>query len=142
MKQSAGLWIDHRRAFVVTLSDGGEETLQILSGVDRHLSRTDGVQSNEKFESLNFVADDKQQREFTGHLETFYKLVHEAIRGIESVLLMGPGEAKGELKKMMNKSGGSQKPAMLEADDKMTNPQIIAKVRKHFLNKTMKMLNK
>jgi hypothetical protein len=43
---------------------------------------------------------------------------------------------------MMNKSGGSQKPAMLEADDKMTNPQIIAKVRKHFLNKTMKMLNK
>jgi hypothetical protein len=135
MKQVAGLWIDHRKAFVVTLSDKGDETVQILSGVDRQLSRKDGVRSVEKFESLQTVADDSQQRNFSGHLEAFYKLVHESLNGMESVLIMGPGEAKGELRKLMDKTDRNRKLDILETDDKMTNPQIVAKVRKHFLEK-------
>jgi hypothetical protein len=139
MKQVAGLWIDHRKAFVVMLSDNGDETLQILSGVDRQPSRKDGVRSGEKFESLQTVADDSRQRNFSGHLEVFYKLVHESLNGMESVLIMGPGEAKGELRKLMDKTDRNRRLAILETDDKMTNPQIVAKVRSHFLERSTRL---
>ena len=49
-----------------------------------------------------------------------------------SILIFGPGEAKGELKKRLegDKLGG--RIVSIETVDKMTDRQIAAKVRQHF----------
>ena len=54
------------------------------------------------------------------------------IRDAESILILGPGEAKGELKKRLEKSKLGGRIAGVETVDKMTDRQIGAKVRQYF----------
>jgi hypothetical protein len=59
-------------------------------------------------------------------------VANRCIRDAESILIFGHGEAKGELKKRLerNKLGG--RIVGVETMDKMTNNQIAAKVRQYF----------
>jgi hypothetical protein len=50
----------------------------------------------------------------------------------EAILIFGPGEAKGELKHRLEKNNLSGRIAGFETADKMTDSQIMSKVRKHF----------
>ena len=69
-----------------------------------------------------------------GHLKTYYDEVISYIRDAESILIFGPGEAKAELKKHMEKSKElSGRIVGIETVDKMTDRQIAAKIRKYFL---------
>jgi hypothetical protein len=47
-------------------------------------------------------------------------------------LIFGPGEAKGELKERLEQHKLGSRIAAIETADKMTNPQISAKVRTYF----------
>jgi hypothetical protein len=58
--------------------------------------------------------------------------VIEALRGCENLILFGPGEAKGELNKRLAQVKLGPRVAAVETTDKMTDPQIAAKVRAHF----------
>jgi len=40
MRSRVGLWIDHRKAIVVTVTDEGEEITLTISGVERQLRRS------------------------------------------------------------------------------------------------------
>ena len=139
MKTIVGLWIDHRKAIVVTLSDNGEQqTCEILSHVEKQLGRIKGKRSTTSFESQLVPKDDSQQRGFTKHLKGFYDEVMACIRDAESVLIFGPGEAKGELKKLMQQNNLHDKVVVMEPADKMTEGQIAAKARDYFSNNTLK----
>ena len=132
MKTTAGLWIDHRKAVIAIISEDGEETLEIRSNVEKQPGRLAGVRSTTSYESQKAPADDSHDREFTGHLNKYYDEVIAAIRDAESVLLFGPGEAKGELKKRLEKDKLGGHVIAIETVDKMTDRQIAAKVREYF----------
>ena len=138
MKMTAGLWIDHRKAVIVTISAEGEKTMEIRSNVEKQPGRFEGVRSTEPYEAQLVKADDSRERDFTGHLDHYYEEVTSAIREAESILIFGPGEAKGELKNHLDQArlGGSI--IALETIDKMTDHQIVAKVREYFDGKTPK----
>jgi hypothetical protein len=53
------------------------------------------------------------------------------LRNAEVILIFGPGEAKGELLKRIESGKLSGSIAGVETADKMTVPQIAAKVRKY-----------
>jgi hypothetical protein len=72
---------------------------------------------------------DSRQKTFTGHLNIYYDAVIASIRDVESVLIFGPGEAKGELKKRLEKNNLCGRIIGIETVDKMTDRQIVAKVR-------------
>ncbi len=132
MKTKAGLWMDHRKALIVLVTDKGEETKLIISKVEKQPRRTGDSPLKGTYESVQAPASDRRQRTFTGHLNIYYEAVIACIRDAESILIFGPGEAKGELKKRLirNKLGG--RIAGMETVDKMTDRQIAAKVRRHF----------
>ena len=132
MKTTAGLWIDHRKAVIAVLSQDGEETLEIQSNVEKQPGRFAGARSTTAYESQRVPADDHHEREFTGHLNKYYDEVIAVIRDAESVLLFGPGEAKGELKKRLEKDKLGGQIIAVETVDKMTDRQIAAKVREYF----------
>ena len=48
-------------------------------------------------------ADDSREREYTGHLDNYYDEVISCIRPAEAILIFGPGEAKGELRKRIER---------------------------------------
>jgi uncharacterized protein len=49
-----------------------------------------------------------------------------------SLLLIGPGEAKGEFHKRIVKTMPAAKISAVQTDDKMSDKEVIAKVRTHF----------
>ena len=126
MKNAVGLWIDHSKAVIVIVSDKGEETKQIESGMEKHVRFSGGSRSEQG------GGEDQQDRQFTGHLNTYYDAVIAQLRDSESILLFGPGEAKGELEKRLANKGLGGRIVGIETVDKMTDRQIAAKVRQHF----------
>ena len=126
MKKQAGLWIDHREAFIVLVGDDAAKTEGIESGMEKHV-RFSGRSASEEGS-----ADDQRDRQFAGHLNKFYDEVISHIRDAESILLFGPGEAKGELETRLANAGLGGRVVGVETVDKMTDRQIAAKVRQHF----------
>ena len=134
MKRKVGLWIDHRKAVIVFLTGEEEEIKLVKSNVEKQIRRADPLRSRGRADSLVIPADDRQQREFTEHLNIYYNEVISCIRDAESILIFGPGESKGEFKKHLEREGLGGRIVGIETTDKMTEPQIAAKVRQYFLN--------
>ena len=132
MGTKTGLWIDHRKAVVVIVTDTGEEIIQIQSYAEKQLRRTGNTPLQGNFEAQKVPADDSRQRTFTGQLNTYYDEVIASISDAESILIFGPGVAKGELKKRLDENNLSDRISGVETGDNMTDPQIAAKVRQYF----------
>ncbi len=132
MKTLAGLWIDHREAVIVILSDKGQETKRIESGAEKQLRRSGRSPSEAPFEAQMVPADDSREREYTGQLADYYDQVISCLRPAEEIMVFGPGEAKGELRKRIERNKLDLRITSFEASDKMTEPQIAAKVRRHY----------
>lgn len=119
MSKKIGLWIDHQKAVIVSVA--GEETKVIHSDVEKH------SQSGNQ-------ADDIKLRVLTEHLKIYYGQVISYLHDAEVVFLFGPGEAKGELEKRLAKDHPDSRVVTVETIDKMTDSQIVEKVKKHFLH--------
>jgi len=131
LKAEAGLWVDHREALIVVLSKTGEETKRIQSNVQQQLRRT-GEPSVGRFEYQEVPADDSRQRAYSGYLVRYYDEIVAYLRDAGAVLIFGPGEAKGELKKRFEMEKTGAHIVTMETTDKMTEPQIVAHIRHHF----------
>ena len=125
MKKTVGLWIDHKKAVVVFVAGRDTEIKLISSDIEKH-HRQSGVAT---------PADDSRQRELTGHLNRFYDEVIDCIRDTDSILLLGPGEAKGELSKRLEKDKLGRRVVGIKTSDKITEKQIVALVRGYFHNR-------
>jgi hypothetical protein len=133
MGKKVGLWIDHKKAIVVTVTDEGEEMGLIVSKVEKQLRRSGDSPLKGPYEPLQVPADDSRQRNYTGHLHIYYDAVIGSIRDAESILIFGPGEAKEELKKRLEENHLGGRVRGIETVDKMTDRQIAAKVRQRFI---------
>jgi stalled ribosome rescue protein Dom34 len=137
MKKEIGLWIDHREATIVTLTDGGEEIKHIVSNSGKHI-RYSGSSHSKTPEGLKEVtAEDQRDRKFGNDLNKFYAEVIASLRDADSIQIFGPGEAKGELEKRIEQAGLNGHILAIESMDKMTDHQIAAKVREHFSTKNI-----
>jgi hypothetical protein len=126
MKKQAGLWIDHRKAVIVIVSEAGEEIKEITSNMEKHVRFSDGNSSEDG------SSEDVRDRKFGSHLNNFYDGVIAWIRDVETIQIFGPGEAKGELVKRLEDKDFKGHIVAIETMDKMTDRQISAKVREHF----------
>ena len=122
MNKQAGLWIDHRKAVIVLVTDEGEEIKKIVSGMEKDV----------RFTAEDGLGEDSQDRKFGNHLNSYYDEVIAVIRDADSIQIFGPGEAKGELEKRIEHEGVKANILAVEAADKMTDRQIAAKVRERF----------
>jgi len=132
MSTQIGLWIDHRKAAIVAVTEKGEETSEILSEVEKQLRRAGDLPMKGGYEALQVPASNSRQRAYTGELNTYYDEVIAHIRDADSIMIMGPGVAKHELQKRMEENRLEAKIVAVETVDNLTEPQIAAKVRQHF----------
>jgi hypothetical protein len=132
MGTKVGLWIDHRKAMIVAVTDKGEEARLIISRAEKQLRRSGDSPLKGPYETLQMPADDSRQKTFTGHLNIYYDAVIAAMRDAESILIFGPGEAKGELQRRLKRNNLGGRIVGIETVDKMTDRQIAAKVRQYF----------
>lgn len=131
MNKQAGLWIDHRKAVIVMITDEGEEIKTITSNMEKRGRFTGGAASGDR------STEDVRDRQFGNRLGSYYDKVIAVIRSADSIQIFGPGEAKGELEKRMEHEGLKSHMLTIETMDKMTDRQVSAKVREQLLPKSV-----
>ncbi|MDP3179247.1 MAG: hypothetical protein Q8M76_15170, partial [Spirochaetaceae bacterium] len=77
-------------------------------------------------------ADDSRQRASTGHLNAYYDEVIAKVRGADSILIIGPGEAKDELRRRLGQTSLGRRVVGVEAADKMSYRQFAVKMQGRF----------
>jgi hypothetical protein len=133
MKKEVGVWIDHRKAVIVTIENEVEVTREIQSNMEKHVRFSSDTSSKASNTSKGSTAEDMRDRQFGGHLDRYYEAVISFIRDADSIWIFGPGEAKVELEKCLKREELGGRIVGIETVDKMTDHQIAAKVRDHFL---------
>jgi len=124
MNHNVGIWIDHKRAVIVTVSEGRVTSETVESDVDAH-PRYSGQQDG--------GGEKKYEERHGQHLDRYYDEVISRLGQPDGLLILGPGEAKGELKERFSRSKvPSERSIDVEAADKLTDPQIVAKEKEHF----------
>jgi hypothetical protein len=133
MTNKIGIWIDHRKAVIVTVLEEGEQIDTMSSRVEKHPERAGDSPLKGRYEAQQVPADDKRQRALTGHMNAFYDAVIGKIVTADAIFIFGPGEAKGELKHRLEHRQLGSRVSALETADKLSDRQISAKVRQHFM---------
>ena len=132
MAIKAGVWIDHKQAIVVLLTDAGHEIKKFKSGIDEPVRPSSSSHPKHKYTRNDFIAEDSRERKLEGDRKKVYDEVLACIRGADSLLILGPGEAKGEFSKHIKAKKVRGVVVELETTDKMTDRQLAAKVNEHF----------
>jgi hypothetical protein len=141
MKKYVGVWLDKREAFVVSLvktQPFAEENQEIFerieSSMERRVRLSGGSRSKKTpYGPQEISVDGKQEDRIKGQLRIYYQQIIRQVSDADRILIFGPGEAKIELKKEIEKSKGlAGKIKKIESADKMTQRQIAAKVKTFF----------
>ena len=128
MKRRVGVWIDHRQAVVVILHGKAEEIKHITSEMGKHTRYSGASETG----SHSDASEDGRDRRYDANLGKYYESVISHLREADSILIIGPGEAKGELQKRIEAEVPGDRIVDVEAADKLTDNQIVAAVRQHF----------
>ena len=131
-KQQVGLWVDHRQATIVHLHGKEHEITHVLSEAEKQLRRTPNGVVHRSSETSSDPRDDRKDRSFESDLLHYYEHLAVVLKNVDEILLMGPGEAKGELQKRLEKDGFGKKIIAVQATDKLTEPQIVQQVKQYF----------
>lgn len=126
MKMELGLWIDHKEALIASATKNSE-VKRIVSDIEKHVRFAGGAAST--------TEEDIRDRRFDNHLQKYYDEVIAYIHDADSILILGPGEAKIELKKRLEAQHLGDHIVGIETFDKMSEQQIAAKVRERFTKK-------
>ena len=73
---------------------------------------------------------DMRDRKFWTRLNRYYDSIITILRGADTILIFGPGEAKEELVRRLERAGLKERVLAVETVDKMNDREIAAKVRK------------
>ena len=122
MNHRVGIWIDHKKAVIVSASSGEVTVKTLESEVGSH-PRYSGPQDG--------GGEKKYEGRHDQHLDRYYDEVIRQLGQPEALLIFGPGEAKLQLKERLSKTL-SEHLVGIETTDKLTDPQIVAKVKEHY----------
>jgi hypothetical protein len=128
--KKVGIWIDHRRAVVVEIADGVENRRTIESEVEPVSPPSGGKRTGTPWAPRTGVKEFGREEAHQHKLANFYKNVASQIGRPDHLLVMGPATAKNEfveIAQTLHELSGV--PMKIEPADKMTDPQIAAKVR-------------
>jgi hypothetical protein len=133
-KNFAGLWVDHRKAVIVSITDDGETIERVESNVERKVRLSGGSRTGKTpYGPQQVAVDGKQEARIKRQLRHYYQEIIRRIQDAHQILILGPGEAKTEIKKELEKSKElALKKVTVEPADKMTERQIAARIRRFF----------
>jgi hypothetical protein len=132
MATKAGVWIDHKQAIVVLVTGKEKEIKKIAFDIGQPIRAAGGSRSTKPYKPKEFVAEDTLERKLGNDRKDYYDDVIASLRGADAILILGPGEAKGEFLKRLQSKKLRGVNVELETVDKMTDRQIAAKVVLHF----------
>ena len=123
MSHNAGIWIDHKKAVIVSASEAEVTTRTLNSDVVPH-PHFGGSQEG--------GGEKKYEERRSLHLRRYYDAVIGQLGHPDALLILGPGEAKLEFRERLERSDLLSASAIaIESAERLTDPQIVAK-EQHF----------
>lgn len=124
MTNQVGIWIDRSKAVIVSATADRVITRTVQSDIGGHPHYA-GAQDG--------GGEHKYEERFSLRLNAFFDTVVSALGDPDAVLIFGPGDTKHQFKARLAR--GQTVPTSVvdvEAADKLTDRQIVARVRSHF----------
>ncbi|UCF73254.1 MAG: hypothetical protein JSW35_02035 [Deltaproteobacteria bacterium] len=129
----AGLWIDHKKAVIVTIQGDQVSKKVIRSDIEKRVRHSGGARSSTPYGPQDIASEKKRDERYDHHLKVYHRNIVDSIRKAESIYIFGPGEGKVELKKHIEKTAAlSKNIAGVETSDKLSDAQIVSKVKRFF----------
>ena len=126
MDRNVGLWIDHKQAYIIWCENDKIDV--ILSNIEPPAHFSGGTQLGGKLNQKGDLELRNNDR-YKLQLARYYQQVIDKLRDVDSIFIMGPGEAKIEFQKAIKRHKSMQNRLLKsEAADKMTMNQMIAHV--------------
>jgi hypothetical protein len=133
MKKFIGLWIDHQKAIIVSFDGKAHKVTRVNSDVEKHTRMSGGSRSKVPYGPMDIADERKADRRHEQQLNLYYQGITNLLTDVDKIFIIGPGEAKTELAKHLEKTKLIDiSHIAIEPADKMTENQIVAKIRKHF----------
>jgi hypothetical protein len=133
MEKLFGLWIDHEKAIIVSLMGESHKVIQVESDIEGRFRLKGGSRSNSPWGIQSATSESKRDFRYSKHLNIYFQNIIDLLKEAKQIYIFGPGEAKFELKKKIEKNNMLlDKISDIETTDKLTEPQIVAKVKKYF----------
>ena len=105
----------------------------VESDIEGRFRLKGGSRSNTPYGIQSATSESKRDFRYSKHLNIYFQHIIDLLKDAKHIFIFGPGEAKIELKKEIEKNNVFlDKISDIETTDKLTEPQIIAKVKKYF----------
>lgn len=125
MNKKVGLWIDHKKAIIVSMTDDGEERRSITSDMENYVRYSTSVPGDGS-------PEDMRDKRFWNHVGEYYDSVIKQIGDARAIQIFGPGDAKNELQKRLEFIGLAQYIVSIDNAEGLTDIQIAKRVRDRF----------
>jgi hypothetical protein len=133
MNHKVGIWIDHKKAVIVSASADNVTATTVESDVGPHARYSDRAGYPTPDGSHDGGGEKKYEERYDQHLDQYYDEVISRLGQPEALLIFGPGEAKLQLKERLSRSRAlSERIVRVDTTDKLTDPQIVARVKEHY----------
>lgn len=133
MEKKVGIWLDSKKAYIISIINGKEKLEIIESDVDTK-TRYEGEEKSFSRLGGQLVNPQKKKTKRKGHqLKSYFQNILKKTVDAEKIYIFGPAEAKIGLKKEYKKHKRYQdKLLKVENSDNLTENQMIAQVRDIF----------
>ncbi|MGQ1889793.1 hypothetical protein ACT29H_05065 [Thermophagus sp. OGC60D27] len=141
MKRQVGIWMDTNKAVMVSLSDGKEEKiLTIESDVELRSHNPREAKPGSRTGTVLVDVNKKMTQRKNQQLREYYEKVLQSINpDTTEIFIFGPSNTKKHFEKELKKhSLFCSVKLVTETADKMTQRQMIAKIKKHFQHNGIK----
>lgn len=125
MNKKVGLWLDRKKAVIVSITDNVEGRTIITSDMEHYVLYSTSVPGDGS-------PEDVRDRRFWNHLSEYYDKVIAELRDAIEIQIFGPAEAKYELQKRLEDQGLAEHIISVEDAGPLTNLQISARVKERF----------
>jgi predicted class III extradiol MEMO1 family dioxygenase len=125
MDKKVGLWLDRKKAVIVSITNEGEAKRIISSDMEHYILYSTVVPGDGAPEEM-------RDKRFWNHLNEYYDKIIAHIGDAAEIQIFGPEVAKYELKKRLDTEGLSERIVSVENAGQLTNIQIATRVEKRF----------
>jgi len=133
-RKSVGVWIDGSGAALVFVGGGEVSVRRIESGVESRFRTSGGSRGKTPYGPQQVASESKAEQRRKHQYDRYFREVVEAIASAHDILILGPGETKLHLATAIRQERAlSARLRKVETADRMTERQLVAKVKNFFL---------
>lgn len=130
MEKYAGIWLDHRKAIIYTITGDTQARHVIYSGAQPRRRIAGEGRDFTRMGQAVIMPEHTQQERIKHQLDIYYHEILSFVKDATDIIVFGPGEAKKELEKVITSQRSMfDKLKLIESADRLTDRQIAARTR-------------